>query len=338
LGLLNKIFGNPEAAATAADEPMPATSASVSEGDGVLNAAPAEPGGTSGGPEAPSAAEPAPPAPLERAPETMLNRRPQHPRHALVVSPISLSPDELRLLPGTRQRMPTLHGLGTGEEANHLDHVLPERPAAPELPISQTSSQREMTMPIEMNKTHKQTLVEQGTEFKGTIKSSCAVVVNGSVDGEVDAPEITITQSGAVTGAIKAKTLRSSGTLSGNVDAGDVFLSGSVRSNTVIKAKSLEVKLGSSERSQLEVTFGECNLEVAPAAREEDSSNGRPTSGDGPEVASKGTSPIALAASPEVDTLKAGANAGLGARSPWKSSRIIEVSASPADDSKTTLR
>ncbi len=94
-------------------------------------------------------------------------------------------------------------------------------------------------MPIESSKTPKQTLVEEGTEFKGTLKSSCAVVVNGTIDGEVDAPEITITRSGAVLGALKAKKVRSKGTLSGNVDGGDVFLSGSVRSNTVIKATSL---------------------------------------------------------------------------------------------------
>ena len=334
--LLNKIFGNPEGAASAADEPMPATSASVSDGDGLPNAL--HPGGNPSHPDAPPAAEPPAPLPLGQAPETNLNRRPQHPRHALVVSPISLSPEELRLLPGTRPRMPTLHGLGTGEEPSPRDDVLPEPPSARELPMPQTSSQREMTMPIEMNKSHKQTLVEHGTEFKGTIKSSCAVVVNGSVDGEVDAPEITITQSGAVVGAIKAKTLRSSGTLSGNVDAGDVYLSGGVRSNTVIKAKSLEVKLGSSERGQLEVTFGECNLEVAPAPREEESSNGRPVSGDDADLASKGTSPISLAAAPDADAPKAGGNSGPGTRSPWKSSRIIEVSASPADDGKTTLR
>src|SRR5688572_23311662 len=128
-----------------------------------------------------------------------------------------------------------------------------------------------MKMPSE-SKTPKQTLVEEGTEFKGTLKSSCAVVVNGTIDGEVDAPEITITRSGAVLGAIKAKKVRSQGTLSGNVDAGDVFLSGSVRSNTVIKAKSLEVKLG-SEKGQLEVTFGDCNLEVGDAASASDSTS-----------------------------------------------------------------
>jgi cytoskeletal protein CcmA (bactofilin family) len=191
-----------------------------------------------------------------------------------------------------------------------------------------------MTMPIDTSKTPKQTLVEEGTEFKGTLKSSCAVVVNGTIDGEVDAPEITITRSGAVLGAIKAKKVRSQGTLSGNVDAGDVFLSGSVRSNTVIKAKSLEVKLGSSDKGQLEVTFGDCNLEVGEAPKDEDSLNGWSTS----DTETKEPRPSSPMATSDLDAT--GTSPVLSSRSPWKSSRIIEAAsaASIDDGSKSTLR
>jgi cytoskeletal protein CcmA (bactofilin family) len=103
----------------------------------------------------------------------------------------------------------------------------------------------------------KQTFVEEGSVFKGTLKSTCPVVVNGTIEGEVTAPEVTIARTGTVLGVITASTLRSYGMLAGKVDAGDVFLFGAVRSNTVIKAKTLEVKIGSSERGQLEVIFGE---------------------------------------------------------------------------------
>lgn len=185
-------------------------------------------------------------------------------------------------------------------------------------------------MPIEASKTPKQTLVEEGTEFKGTLKSSCAVVVNGTIDGEVDAPEITITRSGAVLGAIKAKKVKSQGTLSGNVDAGDVFLAGSVRSNTVIKAKSLEVRLGSSssDKGHLEVTFGECNLEVGEASREEDIASEWQTSAD------------SSSSSSEADGFGGASSGGalLSARSPWKSSRVLEAAPPSLDDAKTTLR
>lgn len=117
-------------------------------------------------------------------------------------------------------------------------------------------------MVASQTKIPKQTLLEEGTVFKGTLKSSCPIVVNGTIEGEVTAPEITITRTGTVLGTIKAKTLRSYGMLAGNVDAGDVFLFGAVRSNTVIKARALEVKLGSSHKGHLEVIFGEHNLDA----------------------------------------------------------------------------
>jgi cytoskeletal protein CcmA (bactofilin family) len=193
-----------------------------------------------------------------------------------------------------------------------------------------------MTMPSE-SKTPKQTLVEEGTEFKGVLKSSCPVVVNGTIDGEVDAPEITITRSGAVLGAIKAKKVKSQGTLSGNVDAGDVFLAGSVRSNTVIKARSLEVKLGSSDKGQLEVTFGECNLEVGEAPKDDDSNGWSISSDTDSSKESRPSSPAA--ASSDSDGLST-SSATLSSRSPWKSSRLIEASAGASidDGSKNTLR
>lgn len=119
-------------------------------------------------------------------------------------------------------------------------------------------------------KTGKQTLVEEGTELKGTVKSTVPVVVNGSLDGQIDAPDLTVTESGAVLGTVKAEKLKSSGTLAGDIDADEVFLSGTVRSKTVIRARSLEVKL-TPQRGKLEVTFGECDLEVGedPATKED---------------------------------------------------------------------
>jgi hypothetical protein len=87
------------------------------------------------------------------------------------------------------------------------------------------------------------------------------VVVNGRLEGELSAPELEITTTGVVQGNIKAERLSSRGKLSGNIDAGDLFLSGSVGSKTVIKAKNLEVKL-MPEQGRMELTFGECTLDI----------------------------------------------------------------------------
>ena len=107
----------------------------------------------------------------------------------------------------------------------------------------------------------KQTLVEEGTEFTGTLKAKCKVVVRGTIDGQLEAPSVSITPTGAVTGNVKADRVESNGVLSGEVDADDIALSGEVRSNTRITAKSLSVNL-SSDKGKLEVTFGDCVLDV----------------------------------------------------------------------------
>ena len=189
-------------------------------------------------------------------------------------------------------------------------------------------------MPIEASKTPKQTVVEEGTEFKGTIKSSCAVVINGTIDGDVDAPEVTITRSGSIAGAVKATKLRSQGTLSGKVEATDVFLSGVVRSNTAIKAKRLEAKLG-SDSAQIEVTFGECALEVGDALAEPAVVTPPVRAEAAPAADGEGWGvPAADAsASPSPPVAAASAAPGNGTRSPWKPSRSIEVG-----DAAKTLR
>jgi cytoskeletal protein CcmA (bactofilin family) len=112
----------------------------------------------------------------------------------------------------------------------------------------------------------KQTTVEEGTEFKGTLRSNCQVVVRGVVDGDLTAPSLMVSNTGTVVGNVKADCIRSEGVLAGRVDAEDVYLSGSVRSDTIIRARTLEVKL-QRENGKLEVTFGECILDVGDDPR-----------------------------------------------------------------------
>ncbi|HVY47214.1 MAG TPA: polymer-forming cytoskeletal protein [Minicystis sp.] len=114
------------------------------------------------------------------------------------------------------------------------------------------------------------TLVEDGTEFKGTLSSKCPIVVKGKVEGEVSAPSMKVSPTGAVHGRARVADLRSEGELSGEFDADTVQLSGRVRDKTVIRAKSLDVKL-SPDKGKMQVVFGECTLEVGEEpARAED--------------------------------------------------------------------
>jgi cytoskeletal protein CcmA (bactofilin family) len=107
----------------------------------------------------------------------------------------------------------------------------------------------------------RKTLIEEGTEFKGALTSTCAVVVSGKVDGEVEAPSLTVSATGAVYGKVKVSEIRSEGEIAGEIDADTVTLSGRVSNNTIIRSKSLEVKLA-SENGKLQVSFGDCMLEV----------------------------------------------------------------------------
>lgn len=107
------------------------------------------------------------------------------------------------------------------------------------------------------------TVVEEGTHFKGSMSSSCPVVVKGAIAGDVQTPALTIMPTGSVSGRIQAGTLISQGQLGGMVDAERAQVSGSVIDETTIRAKSLEVKLDAE--GGMTVTFGETKLEVGEA-------------------------------------------------------------------------
>jgi cytoskeletal protein CcmA (bactofilin family) len=107
----------------------------------------------------------------------------------------------------------------------------------------------------------RKTLVEEGTQFKGSLTSDCPIEVKGRVEGDLTAPALTVSASGAVHGKVKVGEMKSQGELAGEFDADVVQLSGTVKDNTVIRARSLEVKLAPAN-GKMQVIFGECELEV----------------------------------------------------------------------------
>ena len=112
----------------------------------------------------------------------------------------------------------------------------------------------------------KLTLIEEGTEFKGTLTSKCPIEVNGAVEGDLTGPSVSIAPTGVVSGKIKVDELRSEGELAGHVEATSVQLGGKVRDKTVIKAASLEVKLSTEGKP---LTFGECELAIGDEPNKE---------------------------------------------------------------------
>lgn len=138
--------------------------------------------------------------------------------------------------------------------------------------------------------TGKHTLVEEGTEFKGTMSSSCPIVVMGKVEGDVAGPVIHVTPSGVVAGVVKVKDLHSAGELAGEVEAETVRISGRVRDKTVIRARSLDVSLNTT-KGGMQVVFGECELAIGDEPNKE-------------AAISAATAPVAAPPAPEVAKAK----------------------------------
>jgi cytoskeletal protein CcmA (bactofilin family) len=114
----------------------------------------------------------------------------------------------------------------------------------------------------------KRTLVEEGTQFKGSLSSSCPIVVKGRIDGDVSAPSLQVSTTGSVHGKVKVGEIESQGELSGEFDADVIQLSGTVRDKTVVRAKSLEVRLAPAT-GKMQIVFGECMLDVGDMPNKE---------------------------------------------------------------------
>jgi cytoskeletal protein CcmA (bactofilin family) len=107
----------------------------------------------------------------------------------------------------------------------------------------------------------KHTLIEAGSVFRGNLESTCPIVVQGKLEGEISGPAIEIREGGQISGKVKVTQLSSRGELSGTIDAETIELGGKVQDQSVIRARSLEVKLspGSDVRfgSLIELSIGE---------------------------------------------------------------------------------
>jgi cytoskeletal protein CcmA (bactofilin family) len=130
----------------------------------------------------------------------------------------------------------------------------------------------------------KRTLIEEGTELKGTLTSTCPIVVMGRVEGEMTGPSVEVTESGILCGKAKVNALSSRGELAGEFDAEVVELSGRVRDKTIIRAQSLEVSLKRDD-GRIQMVFGDCELAVGDAPDKAKAIARALSNGHGPKAA-----------------------------------------------------
>jgi cytoskeletal protein CcmA (bactofilin family) len=109
-------------------------------------------------------------------------------------------------------------------------------------------------------RTDKKTIIEEGTEFKGSLSASCPILARGRIEGDIAGPALDVTDTGAVSGQVKVTELRSRGELAGRFDADEVMLSGRVRDDTVIVAKALEVT--PARAGAVAVELDDCELQI----------------------------------------------------------------------------
>jgi cytoskeletal protein CcmA (bactofilin family) len=99
------------------------------------------------------------------------------------------------------------------------------------------------------------TFVDEGTRFKGDFTSSCPIIVNGQIEGDVKAPSVTVTHSGALQGNVEAKTIACRGSVAGVLEADTIELSGTIARNTIVRAQRLKLNIESTS-GRIELSFG----------------------------------------------------------------------------------
>lgn len=98
------------------------------------------------------------------------------------------------------------------------------------------------------------TIIDEGTSFRGSLTSTCPVLVQGSVEGDLEGPALTVAATGSVSGKVKTGALRSIGKIAGEFDAESAQVAGTVASKTVVRAESVQFKLTVPD-GKLELTF-----------------------------------------------------------------------------------
>lgn len=72
----------------------------------------------------------------------------------------------------------------------------------------------------------KPSMISEGFEFNGDIKSNGSLTVDGSIIGQVSVDNLIVGVTGSVSGTITAKTINVKGKLAGNVSCSDIIVGG----------------------------------------------------------------------------------------------------------------
>ena len=85
-----------------------------------------------------------------------------------------------------------------------------------------------------------------GTRFKGHIKNTRAIEINGTVEADLKADKVTIGSDGKFVGSITADLIVVSGHYDGNMDAGSIWATATAQITGKIQYKTLQMDRGAA--------------------------------------------------------------------------------------------
>ena len=87
-------------------------------------------------------------------------------------------------------------------------------------------------------------IISPDLKIVGHLKSNSEIQIEGTIEGDIDVPLLTVGEQGKVDGSIVAETVRISGTVNGRVQAKTVRLDKSAKVTADITHESLAIEAG----------------------------------------------------------------------------------------------
>ena len=99
-------------------------------------------------------------------------------------------------------------------------------------------------------------LISPDFKIVGHLESNGAIQIDGTIEGDIDAPLLTVGEQGKVDGSAVAETVRIFGTVNGRVQAKTVSLAESAKVTADITCESLAIEAGAYFEGQVQSVKG----------------------------------------------------------------------------------
>ena len=99
-------------------------------------------------------------------------------------------------------------------------------------------------------------IISPDFKFVGHLKSNSAIQIDGTIEGDIAVPLLTVGEQGKVDGSTVAETVRISGTVNGRVQAKTVRLDKSAKVTADITHESLAIEAGAYFEGQVKPVMG----------------------------------------------------------------------------------